>query len=367
MTESGGGSDGRHIDPRLGILEGAGADQRVRPSPGRRADDGIDVWDEEASNASRDRSYYERPVLKEPVWIWSVPAYFYAGGICGAAAVLGAAAQTADGRGLRELVRRCRWLSAVGGGAGTVLLIIDLGRPERFLAMLRVFRPTSPLNMGSWVLASATPLSSGAALLARASGRWGRLGDFAGLGAGVAGLPMSGYTAVLLSSTAVPVWQSARRSLPMLFVASAASSASALLQLTDLDERSQRIVASFGRLAGIAELIAAIAVERETGRVERVARPLRRGLSGALWKTSMVCGIAGLVVAAAPGRGRFKRVASNVLTTAGALSLRFAVFHAGKASTRDPHATFEMQRRGHGAAEVTGRGAITGPQGEPHA
>ena len=357
------GGDGRFIDDRLGALTGEGAQQRV--SSPRHEESGVplEVWDHDPTHAPQQRSYYERPILKEPVWIWSVPAYFYAGGVCGAAAVLGAVAQAVDNRGLRTLVRRCRLISAVGGGAGTVFLIIDLGRPERFLNMLRVFRPTSPLNVGSWVLATATPLSSGAAVLARASGVLGRLGDLAGFGAGVAGLPMSGYTAVLLSNTAVPVWQGARHSLPWLFVASAASSASALLEMTELDERAHRIVESFGRLAAAGEVIAALAVERETGSVERVGRPLREGVSGTLWKTSLVCGLGGIVLSLAPGTGRFKRVASSALTTAGALAMRFSVFHAGKASARDPHATFEMQRAGHGAAETTGRAAVAGPAG----
>jgi formate-dependent nitrite reductase membrane component NrfD len=353
-----GSEDGRYIDERLGLLEGEGAQQRVESPRDREAGAPFEVWSQKPSEASQQRSYYERPVLKEPVWIWSVPAYFYAGGVCGAAAVLGAIAQAVDGRGLRRLVRRCRWISAVGGAAGTALLIIDLGRPERFLNMLRVFRPTSPLNVGSWVLATTTPLSSGAAMLARANGNLGRLGDLAGFGAGISGVPMSGYTAVLLSTTAIPVWQSARRTLPWLFVASAASSASALLEATDLDDREHRIAESFGRLAGATEIVAAVAVEREVGSVERVARPLREGLSGALWKTSLVCGAGGLVLSLAPGKSRLMRQLSSVLTTAGALTMRFAVFHAGKASARDPHATFEMQRRGHGGAEVTGHAAI---------
>lgn len=353
--------DGRNIDSRLGSLEGEGAQQRVAEPRAGEGDARLGVWPRRASESPEHRSYYERPVLKEPVWIWSVPAYFYAGGVCGAAAVLGAIAQASDHNGLRTLVRRCRWISAAGGGLGTAFLILDLGRPERFLNMLRVFRPTSPLNIGSWVLATATPLSTTAALLAGARGFLGRLGDVAGAGAGIAGLPMSGYTAVLLSTTAIPVWQSSRRALPWLFVASAASSASALLALTDLTERDRRIVQSWGRMAGAAELIAAVAVEREAGTVERVARPLKSGLSGSLWKASLGCGAGGLLLSFAPGKGRLKQIVTSALTSAGALSMRFAIFHAGTASARDPHATFALQRGGHGGAEATGKPAVSGP------
>jgi hypothetical protein len=160
------------------------------------------------------------------------------------------------------------------------------------------------------------------------------------------------------------VWQSARQTLPWLFVASAASSASALLEMTDLDDHEHRIVESFGRLAAVGEIVAALAVERDAGAVDRVGRPLREGVSGALWKASLVSGAGGLLLSLAPGRSKSKRFLSSALTTAGALTMRFAVFHAGKASARDPHATFEMQRSGHGGAEVTGRSAVAGPASE---
>ena len=112
-----------------------------------------------------DPTYYDKPVIKPPVWIWAVPAYFYVGGVAGAAMALALAGQVFGGRKLRHFEERCRWIGAVGGGIGTALLIHDLGRPERFLFMLRVFRATSPMSIGSWVLAAATPLSAGSALL----------------------------------------------------------------------------------------------------------------------------------------------------------------------------------------------------------
>ncbi|MGH2811069.1 MAG: NrfD/PsrC family molybdoenzyme membrane anchor subunit, partial [Actinomycetota bacterium] len=154
------------------------------------------------------KGYYGRPVLKEPVWIWAVPAYFYAGGAAGAALVLGAVAQLAGRDELRDLVRNCRRLGALGTAGGGILLIYDLGRPERFLNMLRLFRPTSAMSIGSWTLAVAGASSAAAAVLP------GIAGNTAGLVAGAAGLPLAGYTAVLLADTAVPLWQSSRKVLP---------------------------------------------------------------------------------------------------------------------------------------------------------
>src|SRR5262245_30090858 len=99
-------------------------------------------------------TYYDRPILKQPVWIWTVPAYFYVGGVAGAALVLGAVAQLTRDSKLRPLVRTCRSIGAAGHVIGSVLLIADLGRPSRFFHMLRVFNLKSPLSVGSWILAA---------------------------------------------------------------------------------------------------------------------------------------------------------------------------------------------------------------------
>lgn len=342
--------DGRNIDPALGLLAGEGSAQRVGPrQEGQPAgQQGAEPWRELPSRSfgGPEPTYYGRPVLKEPVWIWAVPLYFYAGGTAGAAAVLGGAAQAAGGPAARGLVARCRWTAALGATAGSALLVYDLGRPERFLNMLRVFRPTSPMSVGSWVLAAFSSLTMGAALLAGRRGRLHRLGDFAGYGGALLGLPLAGYTAVLLANTAVPVWQASRRSLGALFIGSAASGAASLLGLMPLAAREERIVHRFGAAGKVAELAAMSAVEHEAGRVAEVGRPLRAGLSGGLWQAARLATAASLALSLLPGGSRRRRVAAGLLGTAGAIGLRFAVFHAGKASARDPRATFRQQRAG---------------------
>jgi formate-dependent nitrite reductase membrane component NrfD len=362
--------DGRNIDPTVGILEGEASEQQVpRRRAGTEGSAPFEVWSDLPSRDGRARTqwkereptYYDRPVLKEPVWIWAVPAYFYAGGAAGAAAVLGATGQ-AFGRGAHDgLITRCRWIAAVGGAVGTGLLIHDLGRPERFLNMLRVFRPSSPLNVGSWVLAAAGPLTAGSAVLSGFGGLAGAVGDVAGYAAGVIGLPLSGYTAVLLSNTAVPVWSQMRRSLPALFVSSAMTAASSLLELMELSPREERIVHRFGVTAKVAELASMSAVELESGRVEQVAKPLKEGKSGMLLKAAKAATVASLALSLIPGKGKGRRKAAAVLATAGALCYKFGIFYAGQPSALDPRATFRMQRAGHGGAEVTGRPAVTGP------
>jgi formate-dependent nitrite reductase membrane component NrfD len=337
--------DGRHIDPAAGALEGEGSSQK---SGTVKIFSGVPAIREDAP------SYYGRPAIKSPVWIWTIPAYFYVGGLAGAAMVLGSAAQMLGGRPMRILAQRAHWLGAAAGGVGSALLIADLGRPERFLAMLRVFRPTSPMSVGSWVLAAATPCSLGAALFYRRRGRLGELGELCLYGAGALGIPLAGYTGVLLANTAVPVWQQSRRSLPVLFVGSSMASAAAALKFMRLRRAAEGAVDAFGATGAVIELAAGVAMEREASRVARAGRPLREGATGALWKTAKVLTAASLLVALMPRQSRRKRVASGILATLGSVCLRFAVFHAGKVSARDPQATFQQQRAGYGAAEVGG-------------
>jgi len=281
-------------------------------------------------------TYYQRPILKEPVWIWTVPMYFYIGGVSGAALVFGAVTRLIGGPVLRPLVRKCHWVGFVGGGVGSALLIADLGRPERFLAMLRVFRLRSPMSVGSWILALAPPCAGAAAVF----------GDpVSSLTAGLLGIPLTGYTAVLIANTTIPVWHEARTSLPALFIGSAITSAAQLLKLLPLKLpwQARKALNTFGIIGSVSELAAGWVVEQQVSRVPIVGSPLHEGLSGALWKASKVMTVAGLALSIF-GRSRSAFRAGAVLGTTGAIALRFAIFHAGKASARDPRATFQLQR-----------------------
>src|SRR5262249_2329677 len=101
--------------------------------------------------ASPETGYYGIHLLKEPQWTWQVPVYFFAGGAAGAAALIGALGKlTAKDE---RLSRDARLVAAGGAIVSTGLLIADLGRPERFLNMLRIFKIQSPMSVGAWVLA----------------------------------------------------------------------------------------------------------------------------------------------------------------------------------------------------------------------
>jgi formate-dependent nitrite reductase membrane component NrfD len=355
--------DGRNVGP-VGALSGEGALQRIR-ARGPLADLGRGVPAQvPLDDHDEGRTYYGLPVLKEPVWKWFIPAYFFTGGLAGACGVLGAAAQAAGGRGTDDLVRRCRLAATAGIGASAALLIADLGRPARFLYMLRVFRPTSPMNMGTWIVSgfgAAAGLAAVPAVWPRTPRALRRTADAAGYAAGALGLPLVGYTGVLIANTAVPVWQGTRNTLPILFAFSGAVSAGALLQLWPPRDRIGRrthaardMVLRFGRIAKAAELAVSFALDREAAaHAPRVARPLHRGVSGAMLRTARGLVAASLVLDLWPRRrgGAALRTLSGALAMAGTVLLRFGVMQAGRASARDPHASFDMQRRGRGGAE----------------
>ena len=347
--------DGRNIDPSVGSLEGYGALQRFDSAERDSLAQHRGAIERSAAAAGTEGpSYYGMPLLKEPVWKWYIPVYFYVGGVSGGCAVLGAAADLFGGAAMRPLSRQCRLVAAVGAASSAALLIADLGRPARFLNMLRVFRPTSPMNMGTWIL---TAFGGCASLAAAAAVRPERrslrpLGDAAAVASGLIGLPLTGYTGVLLTDTAVPLWQGARRSLPILFSAFGVAAAASLLEMTVQQQPSSRAVHRWGVAAKATELLMTFALEREVARAPRVARPLRRGLSGALWTAARALTATSLLLAiAGHRRSAFRRTAA-LLGSAGALALRFALVEAGRASARDPHAAFEQQRAGLGVGEL---------------
>jgi len=271
------------------------------------------------------------------VWTWEVPAYFFTGGTAGAAALLAAGAEL---RGRSELARAARRVAAGGALASAPLLVSDLGRPERFLNMLRVFKVTSPMSVGSWVLAA----SGGAATTAAACERLGvfpRLGRAAAIAAATAGAPLSVYTATLLSDTAVPVWHEARRELPFLFAtgAGASAGAAATMLLPPRHAKAARRIAVVGALAG--EGIMA-AMDRRLG---FVGEPYRQGAAATLKKASTAASFAGAAVLALRGRrSRTAAVTGGALVLGGELAMRWSVFKAGFASAADPAYTVRPQR-----------------------
>lgn len=281
-------------------------------------------------------SYYGRPVLKAPVWKPAIAWYFFTGGLAGASSTLALAAQLAGNRRLR---RSALVASAAGIALSGPLLVVDLGRPARFLNMLRVAKPTSPMSVGSWLLAAFAPASIGAAA-SELAGRLPGLGRVAGAGAGVLGPAVATYTAVLVADTAIPAWHEARRELPFLFAGSAmASAAGAAMASTPVDAAGPaRRLALIG--AG-SEIAAARAM---TARLGDVAGPYEHGRAGQLARAAEACTAAGAVLVVAGGRRRPAAVAAGALLCTGSVLTRFSVFRAGFESAVDPAATIRPQR-----------------------
>src|SRR5438477_4068994 len=188
--------------------------------------------------ASPETGYYGIPLLKRAPWTWEIPLYFFTGGVAGAAAVVGAIADyTGADRGL---VRDARWIAAAGAVISPALLIADLGRPSRFLNMLRVFKLQSPMSVGAWTLTAFSTFSAAAAFANAMRQRLDAtpiyvLENAAGALAAATGLVMSSYTGVLIGATAIPVWNNNIGTLPQHFAASGVNSAVSILELLGHD------------------------------------------------------------------------------------------------------------------------------------
>jgi hypothetical protein len=283
------------------------------------------------------RSYYDRPVLKGPVWKWPIPAYLFSGGLAGASSLLAAGAGRA---GYRVLARRSRLTALASLTASGILLIHDLGRRDRFYNMLRVFKVTSPMSVGSWILAAYGP-AAGLAALIDLTGDWPVLGAAADVAAGALGSAVATYTAVLVADTAVPAWHEARHDLPFLFASGAAASAGAVAtMLAPAGEAgpARRLAVS----GAVGELAMSRVMERRLG---ALAAPYHQGRAGELSTAAKWLSTAGAIVIAVFGRRRVLAASGGMLVAAGAACTRFAVFEAGKASARDPKYVVGPQRQ----------------------
>ncbi len=284
-------------------------------------------------------SYYGRPVIKSPVWRSpDIPGYLFLGGLAGASSVLGAGASLT---GRPALARVAKVGSALSTALGGVALVHDLGRPARFLNMLRVVKPTSPMNVGSWILSTygaATAVAAGTDV----TGLFPRVGRVSTMSAAVLGPLLASYTGALLADTAVPAWHDGYREMPFVFAASGSAAAGGLgLLAAPLDQAGPaRRMAVIG---GTCELAALVAMRRRMG---LTAEPYRDGRAGSYTRAAEVLGLVGTAGAAIAGRrSRAGAAACGLALLTGSAATRWAVFHAGLQSASDPRYTVEPQRR----------------------
>ena len=296
-------------------------------------------------------SYYGRPVVKASPWEADIPAYLFLGGLAAGSSLLGAGADLTGRRSLRR-VGRLGAAAAITVSFGA--LVHDLGRPERFVNMLRVAKPTSPMSVGTWLLTLFGPLAgaAGAAeLLAplagsqrgslRLAGRVaGLAGRPAGIGAALVAPPIAAYTAVLLSDTATPSWSAARHELPFVFVGSAAAASGGLGMLFAAKDEA----GPARRLAMAGAAVELVAEHRMEASMGITAEPLHAGTAGRLMRASKGLTTFGAAAAVLGGRSRIVSTVAGVALLAGSACTRFGIFHAGQASARDPKYTVVPQR-----------------------
>ncbi len=284
-------------------------------------------------------SYYGRPVLKDVAWgTPAVPGYLFLGGLAGASSLLAASAQLT---GRHQLARTAKTAAAGAISLSAVALVEDLGRPARFYNMLRVFKPTSPMSIGSWLLTGYGP-AAGVAAVSAVTGWLPRIGRAATAAAAVFGPGVAAYTSALLADTAVPAWHEARRELPYLFVSSAAAAAGGLgLALVRPEHAGP--ARNLAVIGASAELVAKnLLVRRLRG---GAAEAYQSGRAGHLLAAAEVLSVCGLTVAAAiGGRNRGAAALAGAALVASSALTRFGVFHAGRTSAHDPKYTVVPQR-----------------------
>lgn len=308
-------------------------------------------------SASSQTGYYGLPLLKAPPWQWEVPAYFFTGGAAGAAAVIAGIGDLC--RADRRLIRDARWVAAVCGAVSPPLLVADLGRPWRFLNMLRVFKWRSPMSVGSWTLAAfsgaaAAALSSD--LILREGGLPARfLGGGSQLVATLTGLPLATYTGVLLGATAIPVWWSSVTELPIHFAASGLGAAVSMLEL-----KGHSANHALNRLGmGSAAVETAIGI-RALGRRDPAIAAIKSGRIGWVRKAgALLSGPIPIVLRLLAGnsgkpRSRGLRRAAAFSALAGSLLTRYAWVHAGRASALDPALPLELGEQASAASGDSG-------------
>lgn len=294
-------------------------------------------------HASVENGYYGIPLLKEPQWKWEVPLYFFAGGAAGAAAIISTMANWTGAD--RRMVRDARWVAAAGGLISPALLIADLGRPSRFLNMLRVFKLQSPMSVGAWTLFAFSNVAVASAFAAWIDEKLGGffpvrvLGNAAETLAGATGLVMASYTGVLIGATAVPVWNKNVETLPVHFAASGLNSAVSVLEL--MGHSDSRALNLLGMMAATLETLEGAKIEMDA---DEVHDPLRHGGSG--WLTRAGGLLSGplplaLRLASLVGGRRMRRGAAWA-SIAGSLITRYAWMRAGRNSARDYKLPLEL-------------------------
>jgi hypothetical protein len=290
--------------------------------------------------ASPESGYYGIPLLKEPQWKPTVPLYFFVGGAAGSAAVIAAFADWVGNE--PKLAQDARWLAFGGAVASSALLIEDLGRPSRFINMLRVFKVQSPMSVGAWTLAAFGGVAAASAFANAAERRFGPslpisiIGNASQALTAVFGLPFHNYTGVLIGATAIPVWHRNAGTLPIHFGMSGVQAGVSILEL--MGHLDSRALNSLGIGSAVYESLEGFNLE---SRDAPELRPLKRGASGWITRAGGVLSgplaLSLRLFAGSSGsrRSRSLRKWAAVCGVAGSLLTRYGWVRAGHSSAQD--------------------------------
>ena len=279
--------------------------------------------------------YYNRPMLKPHPWKDYIGWYFFTGGLAGASSVIAAVAEVT---GRPALAKHARRASLVGLLPSPVLLIADLGRPKRFIYMLRVMKLTSPMSVGSWLLSAYGAFATGAAGLGELQ-VMPRMRRALTLAAGITGSGIATYTGVLVADTATPVWHEARRELPFLFAASAGASAGAVtVALSALSGPPDRKAAQVSIAGAACEVVVANVMQRRLGALDTYRTDPSAHRLDLAARLLSVGGAAGSLAAR---RSRPLSILAAASVAAGSACQRLAVLRAGVASANDPRSVLD--------------------------
>jgi len=301
-------------------------------------------------------TYYDHPVLRKAHWRWEIVSYFFVGGAAAASAALASIAHLFGDAEDEALVRNGRYTALAGAALSSALLIKDLGRPERFLNMLRIFKLKSPMSVGVYALVTFATTSGFAAMeQARADGvisfdPFGWVPKRPRVAAhAVSSAFMACYTGVLLSATAIPVWYRGRRHIPAIFVLSGASTGCAvqnvLIGLSGGSARTSKKLETIEVLASLAEAALLLDYERAAG---DPGKALFGGARGRKLKTyTLGLGIAVPALLSLPSvlskrrpekPHRLRTLITAACALVGGYVLRECVVYAGRDSADDPRA-----------------------------
>jgi formate-dependent nitrite reductase membrane component NrfD len=303
--------------------------------------------------------YYGIPPIKEHTWTWEVPVYFWLGGIGTGAHVASAIARTL-GHTDRAFLRTARYTTLLTMILSPILLIMDLGRPERFYNMLRIVKWRSPMSMGTWALMGFSILTGlVAASQAAKDGLLGRTNALARIvGAiparllSILALPfgyfVGAYTGVLLGATSVPMWARNVVLMGPTFLSSALSTGlsaiSFVLHLGGWGER--KTLEALRRSEQIVLVIEGGLIAASLIRMGRWGRPLySKKLAPLFFGGTIVGGILAPFALLSGRESRPRGLLASVLVLLGGLALRFAMIEGGRLSARDPQATFTFAKK----------------------